>query len=124
MAQSLYTLDKVYFVAGRSFKLNGKQIRAGQVVEGAHALRNIESFVRTRHLIAVVDNLNDVPVYHQKDVKTADLLELKYRLKITGRPRKVEPPQPAPVPAPPRPVFEDKPRKKPGPKPRKRDNDE
>lgn len=82
MAQSLYTLENVYYVAGRSYLLDGKQINPGDVVENAHELRNIESFVRSRHLILVVDNHNDVPVYYQKDVKLASLVEQKFGLKI------------------------------------------
>lgn len=82
MAQSLYTLKGIYYVAGRDYVLDGKQVRAGDVVEGAHELRNVESFVRSRHLIPVVDDLNDVPVYYQKDVKLASLVEGKFNLKI------------------------------------------
>lgn len=85
MAQSLYTLDGIYYVAGRDYILDGKQIRAGDVVENARELRNVESFVRSRHLILVVDNHNDVPVYYQKDVKLASLVEQKYGLKINRR---------------------------------------
>jgi hypothetical protein len=82
MAQSLYTLEGVYFVAGRDYLLDGKQIHAGDVVENANELRNVESFVRSRHLIPVVDDHNDVPVYYQKDVKLASLVEQKFGLKI------------------------------------------
>ena len=38
--------------------------------------------MRSRHLIPVVDDLNDVPVYYQKDVKLAELVELKFKLTI------------------------------------------
>ena len=91
MPLSLNELPGIYYVAGRSFVLNGEKITTGDVVEGAKDLRNIESFVRSRHLIPVVENLNDVPVYHQKNVKVADLVEQKFKLKIKGRPEAVEP---------------------------------
>ena len=82
MPLALNKLDGVYYVAGRDYILDGRQVRAGDVVEGAKDLRNIESFVRSRHLIPVVDDLNDVPVYYQKDVKLASLVESKFKLTI------------------------------------------
>lgn len=104
MAQSLYTLKGIYYVAGRRYAHNGVSYEPGDVVDGAHEFRNVEAMVRSRHLIPVVDDLNDVPVYYQKDVKTADLVELKFKLKI----KKKAEPKPAPKPV----VSEERPLKK------------
>ena len=41
MPLALNKLDGVYYVAGRDYILDGKQVRAGDVVEGAKDLRNI-----------------------------------------------------------------------------------
>lgn len=106
MPLSLNELDSIYYVAGRRFVLNGKKYAIGDVVEGAKDLRNIESFVRSRHLIPVVNNLNDVPVYHQKNVKVAELVEKKFKLKIK---KKAEP---KPAPKPPVEKTEERPLKK------------
>lgn len=120
MAQSLYTLDGVYYVAGRSYSHNGVQYQPGDVVPDAKSFRNVEAMVRSRHLILVVDNPNDVPVYFQKDVKQADLVELKFGLKIK-HPKK-QAPAPEPVAAPKPQVQLDPAPKKRG-RPRKDQND-
>lgn len=82
MAQSLYSLENIYFVAGRHYVHDGVTYEPGDVVEGARTFRNVEAMVRSRHLIPVVDNHNDVPVYFQKDVKLASLVEEKFRFTI------------------------------------------
>lgn len=108
MAQSLYTLKGIYYVAGRRYAHNGVSYEPGDVVDGAHEFRNVEAMVRSRHLIPVVDDLNDVPVYYQKDVKTADLVELKFKLKI----KKKAAPKPEQRPAPKVEKTEERPLKK------------
>lgn len=82
MAQSLYTLPNIVFVAGRRFSYNGVTYDRGDVVPEARAWRNVEAAVRSRHVYLVVKDKNDVPVYFQKDVMTADLLEKKAKFTI------------------------------------------
>lgn len=82
MAQSLYTLPNIYYVAGRHYSHNGTVYAPGDVVPDANTFRNIEAMVRSRHLYAAVVNHNDVPKYYQKDVKSFELLEKKLGVEV------------------------------------------
>lgn len=67
----------VKFMAGRPFTHDGDDYLPGDMVEPAKGWRNLESAIRSRHLIPVVDDIGDVPAYMQKEVKTVDFAHQK-----------------------------------------------
>jgi hypothetical protein len=61
--------DAVHFIAGRVFVHDGKLIYPGEQVDDARDWKSLESAVRSRHLIPVAENPNELPVHMIKDVK-------------------------------------------------------
>jgi hypothetical protein len=73
MPSQLLTNDKVKFVVSKRFTSRGKDYEVGDDFDQAEA-RNIESFVRARYVIPVVDDIEDKKFIRQwhKEIRPKD----------------------------------------------------
>src|SRR5262245_11936746 len=79
MPTQFYYLDSVDFIAGKNFNLNGKPYKVGDEVPEAKDLLGLETYVRTRHLIPVTDDKNNVPKMFWREVKDRHIAYGKLR---------------------------------------------
>jgi hypothetical protein len=85
MPSQLIKNDNVSFIVSKSFRYNGEDYERGQefdqaTIEGT--LSNIETMVRNRYLIPVVDDLSDKPRHWYREIKQRD--QVMARLAATG----------------------------------------
>lgn len=71
MPSILSKLDHIGFIAGRPFVFNGEAYQVGDEVDAA-GWSNLETLVRTRHLIPVVDDPARLPFQFRRTVVTRE----------------------------------------------------
>jgi hypothetical protein len=72
MATKFLDHEAVHFVAGRFFVHHGKQFFPGEVIEDARDWKNLESMVRSRWFIPVVEDQSVLPTRMQYEVKVLE----------------------------------------------------
>ena len=85
MPSQLLKNDNISFIVAKSFRYNGEDYERGQefdqaTIEGT--LTNVETMVRNRFLIPVVDDLSDKPRHWYREIKQRD--QVMARLEATG----------------------------------------
>lgn len=74
MPSILTKYDRVEFLAGRPFTYSGVEYQKGDPVDNAKSFNNLESMVRSRYLVPVVDDYSkDAPLQFRREVLTRDL---------------------------------------------------
>jgi len=69
MPSQLITNDNVEFICGRNFTFNGKDYKLGEDFPQDEALGRIETLVRTRHVIPVVESYDVKPRHWHREVR-------------------------------------------------------
>lgn len=69
MPSQLYANSDVTFVCGRNFVYNGKSYVTGTDFDQEDAVSNIETLVRTRFIIPVVDDTSTKPRHFHREVR-------------------------------------------------------
>jgi hypothetical protein len=72
MPSQLYANSDVTFVCGRNFVYNGKSYVTGTDFDQEDAVSNIETLVRTRFIIPVVDDTGTKPRHFHREVRLRD----------------------------------------------------
>lgn len=80
MARVFLADDRITFLAGRHFTHSGNLFVPGEEITNAREWPNLESAVRSRYLIPVVDDVSVIPSRYQKDVKSRAWAEEKLNL--------------------------------------------
>lgn len=96
MPSQLYDNEAVSFICGRDFTYNGEQYSQGQDFPQGKAL-NLETMVRTRYLIPVIESWEDKPRHWHREIrlKSEILGKLgKTGQDLTNRPKTDDLPQP------------------------------
>ena len=95
MPSILTRYEGVSFIAGKNFTHNGTEYKMGDDVPKAKEFSNLETLIRSRRLIPVVDNYSkDAPFQFHREVKEKDLalrklgLEPKKKAARTRRTKK------------------------------------
>lgn len=74
MPSQLYENDNVSFICGRNFTYNGKDYKAGADFPQEDLVSNVETMVRTRFLIPVVDDMSDKPRHWHREIQQRDIV--------------------------------------------------
>lgn len=80
MATRFLCDDRIVFLAGRHFAHGGHRFVPGEEITNARQWPNLESAVRSRHLVAVADDLEQIPHLYRRDVKNRAQMEAKLGL--------------------------------------------
>lgn len=72
MPSQLYTNDNVSFICARNFTYNGKDYKRGDDFPEEDLVTNVETLVRNRFLIPVVEDMSDKPRHWYRDIVTRE----------------------------------------------------
>lgn len=84
MPSQLYKNDAISFVCARNFTYNGEDFSLGDDFPQEKAPGRIESLVRTRRVIPVVESTDDKPRHWHREVQPRDLVLRKLGLAPTA----------------------------------------
>lgn len=96
MVSTFLADDRISFLAGRHFTHGGNLFVPGEEITNAREWRNLESAVRSRYLVPVVEDISVLPLRLQKEVKTRAWAEekLNYQHYLAIKPEPAPEPEP------------------------------
>jgi hypothetical protein len=96
MVSTFLADDRIVFLAGRHFTHGGNPFVPGEEITNAREWHNLESAVRSRYLVPVVEDLSVLPLRLQKEVKVRSSVEekLNYQHYLALKPEPVVEPEP------------------------------
>lgn len=94
MPSILRDLPAVGWIAGKNFTFNGQQYKVGDEVPDINEFPRLEVFVRTRTVIPIVEETQELPFQFRHMVMTKERAAAKLGITFDSAPATAEPTQP------------------------------